>query len=343
MKSIGKILLGLGVLAMMMSCSSGYEAKGDDAYKIAQRLQGEQKRYQQKMAYMMYGKAIQSKPTKVSPKLRNRYVEMTLVRANTILSEGAANASALILFMEDLDKQVLIPDVSPELKQKYAMFLMQYSDSSISNEKYVDAISILDKAIGIANDKSPVETKKTDLMKKIAKDNLDMADIEFQTAKADKDVEAYIKAEYYALASLMYDSTNAEARKLLTTVRKENISTYSAYVRVIETIPDSAIFRSVNKWDILLAIPTFSQKGKGASAVVTIYNNSWNPLRMNSPDFKLVNTDGREFPAAVTRLEPEMLDQQRETKCKLTFPGASGKIAKLIYRNGEHYSEKCFM
>lgn len=344
MKNVIRILIGMSVLAMLMSCSSGYEAKGDAAYKSAQKMQGEQKRYNQKMAYMMYGKAIQTKPNKISSKLRNRYVEMTLVRAGMVLDEGAAKADALTLFMEDLDKNLAFPDISPELKQKYALFLMQYADSSIANERFFDAITILDKAAGIANDKTPVQNKKTELFGQIAKDNRDMAASSAQLAKEDKDDEQYVKAEYYVLASMLYDSNNAEAKTLLSKLRKQNLGTYSAYIRVIENIPDSQIFRSVNKWDILLAIPTFAAKGKAATAIVNIYNNSWNPLRMNAPDFKLVDVNGAEYPAAVTRIDPEMLDQQRETKCKLTFPGAGGKkISKLIYKNGEHYSEKCFM
>ena len=342
MKIGGRVIIGLSVLTMMMSCSTGYEGKGDNAYKVAQRLQGEQKRYQQKMAYMMYDKAVKSKPNKVSNRLRNRYVEMILIRAGMVLNEGEAQSEALPLFMKDLD-QYITPDVSPELKQQYAFFLTQLADSSVANEQYVDAIETFDKAIATANDKAPIENKKRELLGKIAKDNFDMADVELQTAKAEKDIEGYIKAEYYASVSLLYDSTNAETKKMLSDLRKENKSTYSAYVRVIETIPDSSIFRKVNKWDILLAVPTMQEKGGSVSAVVNIYNNSWNPLRMNAPDFKLVDANGKTYPASVTRIDPEMLDQQHETKCKLSFPGASGTIVKIIYQNGDHYSEKYFM
>ena len=342
MRIVGSILISLSVLTMIVSCTSTYEKKGDNAYKLAQKLQGEQKRYQQKMAYLMYDKAIKAHPTKVTPKLRNHYIEMVLLRAGMVLNEGAAQSDALPLFMRDLDSNIT-GDISPELKQQYAQLLTQLADSSIANEKYIDALEIFDKAIGVANDRTPIEAKKKELLGKIAKDNYDVAEIEMVNARANKDVEGFIKAEYYTLVSMLYDSTNADTKKMISDIRKENKSTYSAFVRAVTVIPDSAIFRKVNKWDILLAVPTYAAKGGSISAVVTIYNNSWNPLRMNASDFKLVDVNGRVFPASQTRLEPEMLDQEHETKCKLTFPGASGEIKKIIYENGEHFSEKNFM
>ncbi len=342
MKIIGGLLVNLSVLTMIVSCSSTYESKGDNAYKLSQKLQGEQKRFQQKMAYMMYSKAVKMHPNKIDPKLRDRYIEMIILRAGMILNEGAAQSAALPIFMTDLDKYITA-DVSPELKQQYALFLMQLADSSITKEKFDDALEILDKAIQTSNNRSPVETKKKALLEKIAKDNYDLAELEMTNAKANKDVEAFIKAEYYTLVSMLYDSTNHDAQMLLSATRKENKSTYSAFVRVIKNIPDSAIFRKVNKFDILLAVPAYSAKGSSVSAIVNIYNNSWDPLRMNATDFKLVDVNDKVYPAASTKLEPEMLDQEHETKCKLTFPGASGEIKKIIYQSGEHYSEKVFM
>lgn len=342
MKIVGKVLTGMGVLALMMSCSTGFEGKGDDAYKISQRLQGEEKRYQQKMAYMMYDKAVKSKKDKISPKLRNRYVEMILVRAGMVLNEGAANSDAIPLFIEDLDKY-LTPDVSPELKQQYASFLVQLADTNIANEQYVKALSTFDKAMSVANNKSVIEVKKNQLLSKIATDNYEMAEAEYKIAREDKDEEGFIKAEYYTLVSMLYDSTNAKAKKLLSDIYKENKATYSAYVRVIEGYSDTAIFKRVNKWDILLAVPVLQQKGSSVTSIINIYNNSYNPLRMKASDFKLVNESGKEFAASAARIEPEMLDQQHETKCKLTFNGVSGKIVKVIYRNGDHYTEKNMM
>ena len=76
MKTVFKVVAGLSVLAMMISCSSksSFEKQGDAAYKAAQKLQGDQKRRQLKTAYIMYDKAIKANPDKISPTLRSRYV-----------------------------------------------------------------------------------------------------------------------------------------------------------------------------------------------------------------------------------------------------------------------------
>jgi hypothetical protein len=44
---------------------------------------------------------------------------------------------------------------------------------------------------------------------------------------------------------------------------------------------------------------------------------------------------------ASSKIDPEILDTQHETKTiKLVFPGVAGAIKKLVYENGEHYTEK---
>lgn len=341
MKVVGRLLVGLSVLTLLMSCAGGYEGKGDKAYKMGQKAQGDQKRYHLKMAYIMYEKAMKANPNKISPKLRNRFFEMTLLRASMVINEGTAQSEALEYFMKDLDKNTT-PELSPELKQQYALLVAQMADSSLAKERFADAAELYEKALGIANDKAPVEAKKAALNTKMARENYDIAELEFTNAKANKDVEGYIKAEYYTLLSMLYDSTNSDTKKLISAIRKENASTYSAFVRVIEGYSDTVLFRRVNKWDILLAVPTIQSKGS-VSAVVNIYNNSWNPLRMRSTDFYIVDVNGKEYAAKVSKIDPEMLDQQHETKCKLSFPAPSGAIKKIIYRNGEHYSEKYLM
>jgi hypothetical protein len=101
------------------------------------------------------------------------------------------------------------------------------------------------------------------------------------------------------------------------------------------------VFRKVNKWDILLAIPTISKGGSWA-LTVNMYNYSFNPLRMKSENFFLVDKNGKRYQANNSKLDPEILDQEHEAKFNLTFPNPGGEVAKLVYENGPHLSEKCF-
>jgi hypothetical protein len=72
-------------------------------------------------------------------------------------------------------------------------------------------------------------------------------------------------------------------------------------------------------------------------------NYSYNPLRMKSENFFIVDDAGKRYKAFEKKLEPEILDQEREAPdLKLSFPKPAGKVVKLIYENGPHYTEKCF-
>jgi hypothetical protein len=75
-----------------------------------------------------------------------------------------------------------------------------------------------------------------------------------------------------------------------------------------------------------------------------MFNNSYNPQRLKPENFYLVDVKGQKYKAAASsKIDPEILDTEHETKTiKLVFPGAPATIKKLVYENGEHYSEKLF-
>jgi tetratricopeptide (TPR) repeat protein len=342
MKVVLKLLVCLSVLMMMISCSSSYEQKGNAAYNAAKRLQGDQKKMQLKTAYINYDKAIKSNPQKVGIKLRNRYIEMTLARANMVLNEGAVHMDAIPLFLDDIEKN-MTADVLPELKQQYATFYSQMSDSSMKKGRIDEARERLDKAIAVASDPTSFRTKKKETIDKLAQENYDQAEINFANGSTNKDATEFVTAEFYTLCALLFDSSHAQAKELLKKLRKENRGSYSAYLSVIDPIPDSAIFKIINKWDILLAMPVMENRGGTIRAVIDIYNYSWNPLRLKSENFFLVDVNGKRYKALPTRLEPEMLDQEHEAKLKMSFPKPSAEIQMLLYENGDHVSKKFFM
>ena len=77
---------------------------------------------------------------------------------------------------------------------------------------------------------------------------------------------------------------------------------------------------------------------------VCMFNNSYNPQRLKPENFYLVDEKGQKYKAAASsKIDPEILDTQHETKAiKLVFPGAPDNAKKLVYENGEHYTEKLF-
>jgi len=115
----------------------------------------------------------------------------------------------------------------------------------------------------------------------------------------------------------------------------------SAFLAVITDYTDTLVFRKINKYDILLSITAL----KGGTVLFRLHNNSYNPLRMKSEHFSLVDENGNKYQAqAGTKIDPDMLDQERMIEeGKLNFPSApKGKIKKFVYQNGDHYSEKNF-
>jgi hypothetical protein len=343
MRSIVSVAVGLSVLAFIASCGLGsYEQRGDSAYRKAQNLSGNEKLLEQKMAYTMYQKAIEAHPNKINNRLRARILELSLLRAKMVLDEGSANSDAIPLFQRDIEKQ-LTADAPANLRQDYALFLIQLADSFAIKEQTEHALVTIDKAISFAAEPSALQQKKQDLMNKVAKENLDLAQVEFENGKQNKDVDALVRAEYYASVSLMYQPGNKETEKVLSDIRKMNAATYSGYLRVIENIVDSTAFRKVNKYDILLAVPTINKKGGSVGMTVNIYNYSYNPLRMKSENFYIADASGKRYQAMPAKLaDPEILDQEHEAKYVLNFPKPAGEVAKLIYENGPHYTEKCF-
>ncbi len=342
MKAVGKLFMGLSVLILAISCSSSYEQRANAAYNAAKKLQGDQKKIQLKTAYMNYDKAVKSNPGKIGLKTRNRYIEMTLARAAMVLNEGAAHMEAIPLLLDDIEKQ-MTADVMPEFKQQYALLYAQMADSSLKKGRIEEARQRMDKAIAVAHDPAPLREKKKTAIDQLAQQNYDEAEVAYTNGKTNNDANDYVTAEFYALSALLFDSSHAQAKDLLKKLRKENRGTYSAFLSVIDPIPDSAIFKIINKWDILLAMPTMEHRGNTIRAVIDIYNYSWNPLRLKTENFFLVDVNGNRYKALPARLDPEMLDQEHEAKLKMSFPKPAGEISHLLYENGEHVSEKRFL
>jgi hypothetical protein len=338
-----QLVLGISVVAFIASCGLGsYEGRGNAAYQRSQKLAGPKKRLEMKMAYTMYQRALAEHPDKISPKLRTRFLELTLSRAMMVLDEGSVSSDAIPLFRNDIEKYLLRKDVPPKIRQDYALFLVQMADSFAVKERYQESLRYIDLAISYAADPVSLVKRKQDLVGKVSKENIEVAQAEYENGKQNKDdAEAPVRAEYYTLVALLFDSTNSDAAKLLSSLRKENIGTYSAYLKVIQNIADSNIFRKVNKYDILLALPSVA-KGGNVSVEMNMYNYSFNPLRLKAEHFFLVDKDGKKYQAMPAKFSPELLDQEHEGKYKLTFPRPAGDIAKLVYDNPPHYTEKCF-
>ncbi len=344
MKYYVKVAIGLVILMMFVSCAPTYESKGDKAYKAAQNAQGDIQRKLRKEAYIYYQKALKNHPNKVSIRLRNRFIEMTLVRAEMVLDEGSAAMDAIPLYMDDIDKTITT-DVGTEMKERYAAFLTAFADSSFKNRKLYHGLKIIDKAITIAVNKSSIEKRKQDIIDNFAKENYEAAELEYVNGKTNADAEALVRAEFMVQVALLYDKNYAGAKELLGNIYKENKGTYSAYEAVVIDKPDTNVYDAVNKYDILLAVPLINVVGRLATLKVEMYNYSCNPQRLRPRNFSVVDANGKKYKGAKSsKIDREIIDQEHEAKMTLRFNKGPSKIKKLVFESddGDHYTEKVF-
>ena len=342
MKKVVAGLVYLNVFLLLVFCSfscsslTSDEAKGNKAYNQARHSEGINKRTLEKRAYIFYQKWNNSHPdkSKLSLAFRQKFIEMTLIRANMVLSEGTYDMDPIKLFIKDIDT-CLTKELGGEIGQEYAKFLLMMADSSVARNKLDDALDWITKAQKVVDDPSPMEAKRKALITDFTKQFYEMASQAFNEGKDSKDPEVLLKAEYYVQLVLVYDPNYPGAADLLSNLRRANVNTYSGYARVIEGKLDPR----VNKFDIYLAVVSGT-----TNMTLSMFNYSYNPLRLKAENFYLVDVKGEKYKALPSsKLDPEILDTQHETKkLHLVFPKPKGELKKVVYQDGEHYSEKLF-
>jgi tetratricopeptide (TPR) repeat protein len=338
MKKIFFWILNAAVCVTLVSCSqsASYESQADKAYNQSKKAQGYEKKMLEKRAYIFYQRVLKAEPNhqKLTLSFRQRFLEITLNRAYMVLNEGSYDMDALHLFIGDIDS-ILTKDSPSDIKQRYADFLSTMADSCISRSQINEALTWITKASSVVDNPSSLEEKKKRIIADYGKQYFDMAKASFEESKTNKDPEMAVKAEYYVQLVMVYDPNFPGAAQLLSELRKANVNALSGYAKVV----DGKLDKRVNKFDILLAI----SKNTKTAMTVTMFNNSYNPQRLKPENFYLVDEKGQKAVAtAGSKIDPEILDTEHETKTlRLVFPGLPGAIKKLVYENGEHYTEKC--
>ena len=331
------------VLALFIFCDlTSYERQGDDAYRQAKRLTGEKKIEAQMRAYTAYLKARDEHPKKVSVHLRNRVAEMSVARASVILDEEGIKDFLLPLISKDID-MYLTASSPADVRQAYALLLVQMADTFAGKDLYCTALSNIDKAFSYAVDRAPVAAAQSRIAAKAAKESFELARKNYESGKKEKDPYDLVNAEYNVKAALYYDSTLPGARQLLADLRKANLAIYTNFRKAaLGEIADTVLFKKLDTLDIFLSISSISKGGNPVVADVHMLNHSYNAVPVKSSDFALVDAAGKRYPALTATLDPDLLDQDHQAQYKLRFPRPTGEIVKLTYTEGKHYTEKYF-
>jgi hypothetical protein len=336
MNSALKFLCCLSVFALALSCTSSFEAKGDAAYRRSQMAMGGQKELLLKEAYINYNEAIKAKGNRAGIQLRQRFVEMTVVRAKKMISEGSYARDDVRLFLRDIDKNMYdgIPEV---VKNRYGEILVQIADSFYVHENMDSALVYINKAASYSTDPQEITTKRELMVKGFADSHFELAKNNFEDGVKAKDEQeasgCYVLAEYYALLTLLYYPDYPGGQELLGKIREKNKGVFSAYKSVLDGEPNV----QVNKYDIFLRVSS----DRGATKEIGMFNYSYNPLRIQAGDFALVDAEGNTYPGvSAAPMKKEILDQDHQADYTITFKQPQGKVKKVVYQNGDHYTEK---
>jgi len=314
-----KLLIGLGCAVLIFSlCSKTTEEKADAFLKKGDKSN----------AYRFYQKAMLDSKDAPSQELKEKYLSMTLDRAKERLIDDESLES-INLFNNDIVKYV-DANTSKQLKQKYADFLCEWSDSVyVKFEDINGAISLLQKAHKYNTDDVKITQKEDAIRNKYGNIALTRSKELLAAGEKSKEPLQMIEAEYWALGAEKYLPANKEAEGVLQKTRKVNLSTYSAYNRAIDngrTDPE------IDKYNCYFAIT--GQKGNKKDITVegTFYNLSPAPVNLSADQFALVDRNGTSHPALKqSTFEKMTVDVKGESKLTLKFSGDNMEISKVTF------------
>lgn len=335
-----RYLIAATMLSVMMLSGCGKEGKGDGAWKAAQSApEGSSTRLmKQKEAYLCYKEAYDkaSRKPKTPPKLLNKYLLASIARVEFIFGETTSAADpAVKILRKDIEALIKKDGVSDENKNRYAKWLIAVAQNYRDNDDVSRCMEELKNAKSFAADKTLTDAVEAGTKSEYAKFQLRSSQEFAEQAQKTKDPLDYIRAEYYARATLQFDPKNAEAEKILNLTRKELLPSFSAYESAITEYIDTALFNEINSDGVLMAVPSVKSLKGRTQLDISFYNNSYNAVKPKPNMFKLTTTDGKEIAASEVEFDKKVLDQKFDVKGKLIFKGDYGKdkIKKLSFRS----------
>ncbi len=345
------LTLAAAAILMLSACQTGPEGKADKALKEAIKMSDDQ--YAQKVlklkeSYQYYKQAILpyiQNRQEIPVKLKNKYLASTMTRIEVLAENTTYDMDVFTLLREDVENYITEAEITPEIKDRFATFLINLAQFKTDQGNITGAMADLKQAVKVAANKAVPETKLADSKKSFATSQLDMAKELFDTGVKEDSKGDVISAEYYTKVALKYDEENAEAVELLSKTRKELTDTYTAYVSVITDYTDTTLFESINTFDILMASTKMRKRGRSLTMDIVMINDAYNALRLKAKDFAIEYEDGTIVKAKKASFKKSLLDQKRETKGTLTFSAKKGKVKKLTYVNSHDKdlnSEKFF-
>jgi hypothetical protein len=276
-------LLVSAALCGLISCKSVYEKQGDEHLKDGNPLKALQ-RYK----YVMQKKS----GSKDFPK--------SLCKAYIGAMEKTAtedpNIETMLTYREKISK--LMEEVSdPEVNRIFGEAAVNIAKELANAEDYPSQ----EVAFHLMKDAETLEGVEDDTKLKIAairsdfiKSNLNKAEEHYAAAMNDPENNAPegIIADYIlSKMALLVDET-AEMKELWSKIRKANLSTYLIYD--LENLIENPL-PTINRFGVVLAIPTLVRSASTTSIQVQAYNGSTATYKFDGSNFTLVDKEGKEY------------------------------------------------
>lgn len=344
-------LLVMGLLLILASCAPSLEDQGDKYTEQAGKTQDIARRYNlEKSAYKAYFTAIKQQGDKASQELKSKYVGSIVTRMRNVGSEHESGFEAIEVkeLRKEARKFATASPLLPQYADQYAAYLLDYAKHLKEGEKITKCFEILELASKVATDKSKAEAQMAEVKVEYVKAKVAEAKSLLDEGIKNEDEESLLKADFFARVALYHDTTNADAKAVVSKTTKELVGTYTAYDKVFDPVEegmDTTIYYSINDQRVFMGFSKVEKKRSTLLLEGTIVNFSYNAVRLRKELFTLVLTDGTELKPVSAEFNKKILDTKRDAEIDLKFTKVTTapKLIKYKSVDGDITSEKLFV
>ncbi|ERP30841.1 hypothetical protein [Chitinivibrio alkaliphilus] len=330
----------LMALALLAACGQSLERKGDNFLKQAENADSEARRQiLEKNAFDSYRQALQNAGEDASPELVNKFVYATIIRLNNLKGSAGITHNIMTPLRGMVDDRIDADYIESRLRDKYALFLVEYADTLNERNNLSKSFIHLNRAMDIAADQNIVQSRYDELKGGYIDIQLEKAKKYFAeaTEESEPNIETLLKADYAVQVVLQLDEENETARDMDAQITPMMLDTYRAYQRVyphpVRAGLDTTIYRAIENEPIFIAIKEQNRRGNTLTLEGLIFHSEagFKLARLQDRFFTLHLEDGETLSPSDSEFSSRTLEIQSEEEFSLTFNGVTADPVKLTY------------
>jgi len=276
MKKLGLVLMLVFIL-VLTSCSSDPMAEGDKFYQEGQYAK----------AVNMYNEVLKTQPDN---SIAREKAALATVKVGQELYNRRKVLSPFVKYYENA--VTLIPDnTSQEFNKEFSVLLFELAQAYLNSEprnnqekkeRFDNVLMYYDEALFYDPDNSAAMTALEEFQNKHFAEMMEKGTQYYQKARKQKNDLYYLNAEYYFKKANKFNSEDADAAKMLETVRKINLNKIN---------PDL---------DYPLAIISTLVKDEYTAVQVYLENRTAGTCNVQANMFMVLDKDGNEYKGEIT-------------------------------------------